>query len=84
MSTRQQSDVTAGRLRTGDLGLDARDLDDATLLRYLTNLHRAPLHALRHSSHQAFVTHMSRTGELEVEYLARHPTREVYRPGACH
>lgn len=81
MSTRHQSNVTAGRLRTGDLGIDARDLDDATLLRYLTNLHRTRLNALRHSSHQAFVTHMARTGELEVEYLARHPTREVPEPG---
>lgn len=80
MNSTRQSNVQEGRLRAGDLGIDASDLDDATLLRYLGSLHRTRLNALRHSSHQALVTHMARTGELEVEYLARHPTREVCRP----
>jgi hypothetical protein len=80
VSTRPRSQATAGRARAGELGVDARDLDDATLLRYLRNLHRTRLHALRHGSHQALVTHMARTGELEVEYLGRHPTRELNRP----
>jgi hypothetical protein len=79
---RPQSLSPGVRPRPGDLGIDARDLDDPTLLRYLGNLHRTRLDALRHASHQALVTHMARTGELEVEYLARRPAREVYQPGA--
>lgn len=79
MSTRPRSRATAIRPRAGELGVDARDLDDATLLRHLRNLHRTRLYALRHGSHQALVTHMARTGELEVEYLARNPAREPHR-----
>ena len=58
------------------LGVDPADLDDETLLRQLASLHRTRLHAIRHAPERALVTHLARTGELEVEYLRRNPARE--------
>jgi hypothetical protein len=58
-------------------GIDARQLDDETLLQELGSLHRTRLDALRHSAESALTTHLARTRELELEYLRRRPAREV-------
>lgn len=58
------------------LGVDPSTLDDEALLRQLGSLHRTRLEAIRHAPERALVTHLARTGELEVEYLRRHPARE--------
>ena len=48
MSTRQRTQGTVGRPRASSLGVDARDLDDTTLLHYLRNLHRTRADTLQH------------------------------------
>ncbi len=59
------------------LGVEPSALSEDDLLRHLGSLHRTRLDALRRASRRALVTHLARTGELEVEYLRRHPGREV-------
>jgi len=66
-----------GRASARVLGVDPSDLDDERLLHHLASLHRTRLHAMRHASERALVNHLARTGELEVEYLRRHPAREL-------
>jgi hypothetical protein len=53
------------------LGVDARDLPTSVLLQHIRHLHRTRLQALRHAPLRALVTHLARTGELEVEYMRR-------------
>jgi hypothetical protein len=65
-----------GRASPRVLGVDPSDLDDEMLLHHLASLHRTRLQALRHAPERALVNHLARTGELEVEYLRRHPARE--------
>lgn len=60
-----------------DLGVDPAGLADEDLLRELGSLHRTRLQTLRHGPDSALATHLRRTAELETEYLARHPGREV-------
>jgi hypothetical protein len=59
------------------LGIDPAEFSDDDLLRELGSLHRTRLHTLRHGPDQALATHLRRTAELETEYLARYPGREV-------
>lgn len=59
------------------LGIDPAELGDADLIRELHSLHRTRLDTLRHAADGALATHLRRTAELETEYLARHPGREV-------
>jgi hypothetical protein len=47
------------------------------LFRELGSLHRTRLQTLRHGPDAALENHLRRTAELETEYLARHPGREV-------
>jgi Family of unknown function (DUF6158) len=61
----------------GEVGIDPVELSDDDLLRELQSLHRTRLDTLRHGSDAALDTHLRRTAELETEYLARHPGREV-------
>lgn len=61
----------------GEVGIDPVELSDDDLLRELRSLHRTRLDTLRHGSDAALDTHLRRTAELETEYLARHPGREV-------
>lgn len=65
--------------RTGgaDVGVEPARLDDETLLRELSSLHRTRLDTLRHAATTAVSTHLARTRELELEYLRRRPQREV-------
>ncbi|HEY2949326.1 MAG TPA: DUF6158 family protein [Micromonosporaceae bacterium] len=58
-------------------GIDPAELPEDELLRELASLHRTRLDTLRHAADSALATHLRRTAELETEYLARHPGREV-------
>lgn len=58
-------------------GISAGDLTDEDLARELASLHRTRLDALRHAPDPALAMHLTRTAELEAEYLRRHPYREV-------
>ncbi|AGZ39709.1 DUF6158 family protein [Actinoplanes friuliensis] len=76
--------MTDARLDSGDdelvvseTGIDPAGLADDDLLRELASLHRTRLDTLRHGPDAALSNHLRRTAELETEYLARHPGREV-------
>ena len=60
-----------------DVGVDPSELSDDDLIREMHSLHRTRLDTLRHGSDPALSNHLRRTAELETEYLARHPGREV-------
>ncbi len=59
------------------LGVDPAELGDEDLIREMQSLHRTRLDTLRHATDSALANHLRRTAELETEYLARHPGREV-------
>ncbi|MBF5030705.1 MULTISPECIES: DUF6158 family protein [unclassified Micromonospora] len=59
------------------LGVDPVELGDEDLVREMQSLHRTRLDTLRHATDSALANHLRRTAELETEYLARHPGREV-------
>ncbi len=59
------------------LGIDPAELGDDDLIREMHSLHRTRLDTLRHATDSALANHLRRTAELETEYLARHPGREV-------
>lgn len=61
----------------GELGIDPVELTNDDLLRELRSLHRTRLDTLRHGAESALEHHLRRTAELETEYLARYPQREV-------
>ncbi|MFI6264636.1 DUF6158 family protein [Micromonospora sp. NPDC051006] len=69
--------TTTGPDVDGDLGVDPAELTDEDLIREMHSLHRTRLDTLRHASDSALANHLRRTAELETEYLARHPGREV-------
>jgi hypothetical protein len=58
-------------------GVPASELSDEDLFRELISLHRTRLDALRHAPDDALAVHLARTAELEREYLARWPEREI-------
>jgi hypothetical protein len=58
-------------------GIDPAGLADDDLFRELASLHRTRLQTLRHGPDAALANHLRRTEELENEYLARYPGREV-------
>ncbi|GGJ93375.1 hypothetical protein GCM10010123_24020 [Pilimelia anulata] len=60
-----------------DEGIDPGQLSEDDLLRELRSLHRTRLDTLRHGARHALTNHLRRTADLEAEYLARHPAREV-------
>jgi LPS sulfotransferase NodH len=60
-----------------ETGIDPAGLADDDLFRELASLHRTRLDTLRHGPDQALETHLKRTAELETEYLARYPGREI-------
>jgi Family of unknown function (DUF6158) len=60
-----------------EVGIDPAALTDEDVIRELQSLHRTRLDTLRHGSDPALANHLRRTAELETEYLARHPGREV-------
>ena len=60
-----------------DTGIDPAGLADDDLFRELASLYRTRLDTLRHGPDAALENHLRRTAELETEYLARYPGREV-------
>jgi len=60
-----------------ETGIDPAGLGDDDLFRELASLHRTRLQTLRHGPEAALDNHLRRTAELETEYLARYPGREV-------
>ena len=60
-----------------ETGIDPAGLADDDLFRELASLHRTRLDTLRHGPDPALETHLKRTAELETEYLARYPGREI-------
>ncbi|AEV82169.1 hypothetical protein ACWT_1153 [Actinoplanes sp. SE50] len=70
--------MTTARPETGtDTGIDPAGLADDDLFRELTSLYRTRLQTLRHGPDAALDNHFRRTAELETEYMARFPGREV-------
>jgi Family of unknown function (DUF6158) len=69
--------VTNNEDAVSDIGIDPAGLADEDLFRELSSLHRTRLQTLRHGPDAALENHLRRTAELETEYLARHPGREV-------
>jgi hypothetical protein len=60
-----------------EIGIDPAELADDDLFRELSSLYRTRLSTLRHGPDAALANHFKRTSELETEYMARHPGREV-------
>ena len=60
-----------------ETGIDPAGLADEDLFRELHSLHRTRLDTLRFGPEAALDNHLRRTAELETEYLARYPGREV-------
>jgi LPS sulfotransferase NodH len=60
-----------------ETGIDPVALADEDLFRELASLHRTRLDTLRHGPDAALANHFKRTAELETEYVARYPGREV-------
>jgi hypothetical protein len=60
-----------------ELGIDPAELAEDDLFRELSSLYRTRMSTLRHGPDSALATHFKRTAQLETEYLARHPGREV-------
>ncbi|BCJ60617.1 DUF6158 family protein [Micromonospora endophytica] len=58
-------------------GIDPVELSDDDLIREMQSLHRTRLDTLRHATDSALANHLRRTADLETEYLARHPGREI-------
>jgi hypothetical protein len=60
-----------------EVGIAATDLSDDDLLRELEQLHRTRHEAFLHAPTSALQHHSERTAELELEYLRRHPERDI-------
>ncbi|MFC8300899.1 DUF6158 family protein [Micromonospora orduensis] len=71
------ADPASADLDGDTLGVDPTELSDEDLIREMHSLHRTRLDTLRHAADAALANHLRRTAELETEYLARHPGREV-------
>jgi hypothetical protein len=61
----------------GKAGIAAVDLSEDDLLRELEQLHRTRHETFLHAPTQALQHHSERTADLELEYLRRHPDREI-------
>ncbi|MEU9830186.1 DUF6158 family protein [Streptosporangium sp. NPDC048047] len=59
------------------MGIDPKDLSEEDLFRELRHMHETRTETLLHGSDDALANHTTRTGELEQEYLRRHPERDV-------
>jgi hypothetical protein len=60
-----------------EVGIDPAGLADGDLFRELASLYRTRLDTLRYGPDAALNNHFKRTAELETEYMARYPGREV-------
>lgn len=61
----------------GGMGIDPVRLPDDDLIRELEHLHETRHDTFLFGSDDALGMHTRRTGELEAEYLRRHPQRQV-------
>jgi hypothetical protein len=59
------------------VGIAAADLSEEDLLRELEQLHRTRHETFLHAPTQALQHHSERTADLELEYLRRHPDRDI-------
>jgi hypothetical protein len=69
--------MTDDEVAVSEVGVDPAGLDDEDLFRELHSLHRTRLDTLRYGPDAALDNHLRRTAELETEYMARYPGREV-------
>lgn len=60
-----------------DLGIDPATLTEEDLLRELEQLHRTRHETFLHGPTEALRNHSERTAALELEYLTRHPERDI-------
>jgi hypothetical protein len=60
-----------------ETGVDPAQLTEDDLFRELASLYRTRLQTLRHGPDAALENHFRRTADLETEYMARFPGREV-------
>lgn len=60
-----------------DLGIDPATLSEEDLLRELEQLHRTRHETFLHGPTEALRHHSERTAALELEYLTRHPERDI-------
>jgi Family of unknown function (DUF6158) len=58
-------------------GVPAAELSEEDLTRELAHVHETRHGTFLHGSPDALMSHTRRTGELEAEYLRRHPEREI-------
>lgn len=66
-----------GELVRDDGGLPPGRLAEDDLLRELAQLHRTRHETFLHAPTQALQHHSERTVALEIEYLRRHPERDI-------
>jgi hypothetical protein len=62
---------------TEHLGVPPGELSEQDLRRELQHVHETRHATFLHGSQDALDVHTRRTGELEAEFLRRHPEREV-------
>jgi hypothetical protein len=62
---------------TEDAGVPPTALSEKDLMRELASLHRTRHETFLHAPTTALEHHSERTKELELEYLRRHPEREI-------
>lgn len=60
-----------------ETGVDPAQFSDDDLFRELSSLYRTRLLTLRHGPDAALENHLKRTADLETEYIARYPGREI-------
>jgi len=60
-----------------EIGIPASDLNDDDLLRELAHLHETRHEIFLHAPTTALQNHSERLGAMELEYLRRHPGRDV-------
>ncbi|MET9469698.1 DUF6158 family protein [Streptomyces sp. NPDC006544] len=58
-----------------EAGPSVSELEEGRLMKELEAIHRTRHETLLHGSDDALVTHTQRMGELEREYVRRHPGR---------
>jgi hypothetical protein len=64
-------------VEAGVEGVAPADLSEEDLLRELEQLHRTRHETFLHGPTQALQHHSERTTQLELEYLRRHPQRDI-------
>lgn len=69
--------TTTEALLARGAGIDPAALSEEDLLREMESLGHTRADTVRHGSWSALARHTTRTHELEIEYLRRHPEREI-------